>query len=454
MIAKIIKIDNFRHAVCYSEQKCEKGYGELIYSNTLGSNLQENLSAFTQTTDLNPNIRVNKGSHISISLAPGENISNEEFSDLCLEYLDKLGYSDCPFLIYRHYDTSNEHIHIITSNVDFAGLKVSDSFEKYRSKEISRQLEKEFGLKVTEYKGGKKETLDEINSEKYKYHNGLTKALSDPQLSVTLRSSLPSSTINKILDKPVSNEDISLMLDLNRDSTFRLLDQNNLVYKSKKSILLDKLDSIYAVSSTRQDFMAKVNDAGLYARILLNSKSNSIQYGDPNNDFYIKPKLMPQKFRYSNLEYLGTGKTMESAQRSIQEQRSFVYNNLIRSIRKSSSLDHLVNSLHTRGIRTDVHRNSRGVYGLSFTALNIQNPETFKATEIDRSLGWNQIASVLQFNLSKTPDVHASQTRETPPPKGGTENLSFTVPPVSKPFEEEEERKKKQKRKRGRGPSF
>jgi len=456
MIADIQKVESFTTAVQYHERKCDSGVGELLFNSTLENSSSGYVKALSDTVKLNPNITVNKGSHISISLPPQENLTNEKFTDLAHTYMDKLGYSDCPMLIYRNYDSSKEHIHIITSNVDFAGEKIHDGFERYRSQEISRQLEKDLNLQVTQYSDNKKQTLAEINGEKFKYQNGIKSAVEDPRLSANIASLIKPATLQKILSRPLANDDLSLLLDQQKDSVYQLLSQNDLLFTSKKSLLSDRLELLYNKSATREDFIARIHKEGLYARILIKKRQPYLVYGTKEDNFYLHEKTLPQKFRYSNLQNIRSDKTVSTGQRSSREQRSFLYKNINRALRHATSLEHLVNSLQANGIQTEVHRNAGGVYGLSFKSLNVNNPETFKATQVHRSLSWNKIDETLRANFDRTPDLSQRSEDAKTTLKRSTENLHLTLPPGSRSFKEEDQpknKKKKKKRKRGRGGS-
>ena len=61
--------------------------------------------------------------------------------------MQKMGYGDQPFIVYRHGDTCNTHIHIVSVCIDDEGRKINDSYEHRRSMTACRELEQEFGLR-------------------------------------------------------------------------------------------------------------------------------------------------------------------------------------------------------------------------------------------------------------------------------------------------------------------
>ncbi|WP_280647764.1 MULTISPECIES: relaxase/mobilization nuclease domain-containing protein [unclassified Dysgonomonas] len=65
---------------------------------------------------------------------------------LAQDYMQELGYGNQPFLVYQHDDIARLHLHIVTVNVNENGVKIDDSFEKMKSMQICRELEKKYKL--------------------------------------------------------------------------------------------------------------------------------------------------------------------------------------------------------------------------------------------------------------------------------------------------------------------
>ena len=53
--------------------------------------------------------------------------------ELAEKYMDKMGYGQQPFIVYRHNDTCNTHVHIVSVCIDDDGRKIKDSYEHRRS---------------------------------------------------------------------------------------------------------------------------------------------------------------------------------------------------------------------------------------------------------------------------------------------------------------------------------
>ncbi|MCA3895965.1 relaxase/mobilization nuclease domain-containing protein [Vibrio vulnificus] len=86
--------------------------------------------------------------HMIISLDTDEHLSNAQWRKTARKLMSHLGYDNCRYIAFKHNDTDEEHIHIITSTIDTITRKrVSDSYSKIRAQEVMRELEKEFGLR-------------------------------------------------------------------------------------------------------------------------------------------------------------------------------------------------------------------------------------------------------------------------------------------------------------------
>jgi hypothetical protein len=91
--------------------------------------------------------------HVSLAFHPDEQLSDERISEIGQQYMERLGYSHQPYLMYRHEDTHHPHIHIVSVSVDGEGNRISDSHQQRRSNAIRQALEKEYGLVEAEKQG-------------------------------------------------------------------------------------------------------------------------------------------------------------------------------------------------------------------------------------------------------------------------------------------------------------
>ena len=84
--------------------------------------------------------------HCSLNPHPDEKLSDEQLVQIAKEYMEALGYGKQPYIVFKHNDIAREHVHIVSLRVDSRGQKISDKFERRRSKKITEALERKFGL--------------------------------------------------------------------------------------------------------------------------------------------------------------------------------------------------------------------------------------------------------------------------------------------------------------------
>lgn len=145
MIAKQIIGKDFYGLLAYNQKKVESGEAVILDSNIdLGSTV-EMTEDFNIVRELRP--RLGRAVyHVSLNLAPGEQLSNSQFLSLGEDYLKEMGFDDNQYIIYRHNDQSHQHIHIVANRVKLSGALVSDSKDYERSERLVRKLEKKYGL--------------------------------------------------------------------------------------------------------------------------------------------------------------------------------------------------------------------------------------------------------------------------------------------------------------------
>ncbi|MBA2748329.1 MAG: relaxase/mobilization nuclease domain-containing protein [Tatlockia sp.] len=144
MIGKISKSGSFKQLVEY----LDKEESVVLGTNMYGQGSRELTAEFMTIRDLNPSIK-QPVLHASLSLLPGESLTDEQFRDVCETWIEKMGFdlTKNQYLIVRHKDTEHEHAHLAINRIDMISTKVVvDSFERYRSQEIIRQLEQNYDL--------------------------------------------------------------------------------------------------------------------------------------------------------------------------------------------------------------------------------------------------------------------------------------------------------------------
>jgi hypothetical protein len=151
MVAKISVGSSLYGAIAYNGEKINEAKGRLLTTNRIyndGSgtvDINKAMEGFH--TFLPPQMKVEKPVvHISLNPHPEDVLTDAELQDIAREYLEKLGFGNQPYLIFKHEDIDRHHLHIVTVRVDENGKCISDKNNYYRSKQITRELEKKYGL--------------------------------------------------------------------------------------------------------------------------------------------------------------------------------------------------------------------------------------------------------------------------------------------------------------------
>ena len=142
MIAKAVKGKGFRGALEYD---LTKEQGRVIDKNMAGENPRELAAEFGEIRKLRPTLG-KAVLHVSLSAAPGEKLTDEQWSEIGKRYLDGMGLEQNQFVITRHTDTEHEHIHILANRIRFDGSVTSDSQDYRRQEALMREIERDYGL--------------------------------------------------------------------------------------------------------------------------------------------------------------------------------------------------------------------------------------------------------------------------------------------------------------------
>lgn len=163
MVAKITVGTSLYGALAYNGMKVNEGEGKLLAGNKVfddGSGRVDIARAEQDFKRYMPeNVRTrNKVIHISLNPHPDDRLTDMEMESLAREYLEKLGYGDQPYLIFKHEDINRHHLHIVTVRVDENGRSIDTRNNFYRSKQITRELEQKYGLHDAERRNRRLDT--------------------------------------------------------------------------------------------------------------------------------------------------------------------------------------------------------------------------------------------------------------------------------------------------------
>lgn len=155
MVAKISLGNSLYGAINYNGEKINKEKGRLLDTNKIyndGSGTVDVKRAFADFMQWMPSTTKTERPmvHISLNPHPDDVLTDAQLTDIAREYMEKMGFGDMPYMVYKHTDINRHHMHIVALRVRTDGSCVSDKNNFYRSKEITRELEKKYGLKTAE----------------------------------------------------------------------------------------------------------------------------------------------------------------------------------------------------------------------------------------------------------------------------------------------------------------
>ena len=144
MIAKAVKGTGFRGALAY-DLAPEKG--DVLDTNLAGETPRELAAEFGAIRDLRPTLG-KAVLHVSLTAAPGEQLSDDQWREIGQRYLAGMGFSEHQYVLTRHTDTEHDHIHLVANRIGFDGQVVSDSRDYQRQEQLMREIEREYGLQA------------------------------------------------------------------------------------------------------------------------------------------------------------------------------------------------------------------------------------------------------------------------------------------------------------------
>jgi relaxase-like protein len=145
MIFKIMPPVQSFHGIDYNENKQKQGSATKVYFENFGHLHLQDIITKKQFKEYLENYsasnkRIIKPQFHAVLSCQGNTHSYEELKKMSIQIMHGLGYKETPILIYEHHDTSNNHVHIVTSRVDIDGKKIPDYNEGKRAQVILNNL--------------------------------------------------------------------------------------------------------------------------------------------------------------------------------------------------------------------------------------------------------------------------------------------------------------------------
>ena len=352
MVAKITVPQSVRRALNYNEQKVKDGKAECLHAaNFLKDahemNFYEKLERFTRNIELNTS-KTNT-LHISLNFSESDKINNDKMVEVANDYMNKIGFGNQPYLVYRHNDAGHEHCHIVTTNIKDNGKRI-DTFNigKKLSEPARKAIENEFGLT-------KAEGRSSIKPEKIVFTEKIEYGKSETKRSIT-----------NVIDAVINHYKFASLHELN--AVLRL----------------------FNVEADQGKEGSRTHDKGGLTYRILDEKGNRIGVPIKASSIYSKPTLKNLEKKFAENVLLKEDNKL-SAQTAIKWAIA----------QKPSSLEQFADKLKEDNIEMVLRKSKDGqLYGLTYVDHGTQT--IFNGSQLGKSFSAKGIQDELQKIINPT----------------------------------------------------
>jgi Relaxase/Mobilisation nuclease domain len=152
MVAYMTYTKSHARALHYNEHKVEQGKAAFIHAEGFLIDKErlttDDKTAFLKRhSDLNTQLKYNT-LHAKLLFHPDERLSDGTLAGIADQYMASIGFKDQPYLVYRHDDAGEQHLHIVSSLITESGKRIEAERQPWAmSVQAAQAIEKEYGLK-------------------------------------------------------------------------------------------------------------------------------------------------------------------------------------------------------------------------------------------------------------------------------------------------------------------
>lgn len=151
MVAKITTPKSIEAALNYNEKKVQKGNAVCLYAanylkDSKEMNFYQKLSGFERLNSLNDRATT-KTLHISLNFDPSEKLAEIKLLQIASDYMEKIGFGEQPYIVYKHEDAGHPHIHIVSTTIKHNGSRINThNIGRNQSEKARKEIEQTYGL--------------------------------------------------------------------------------------------------------------------------------------------------------------------------------------------------------------------------------------------------------------------------------------------------------------------
>lgn len=151
MVAKIVNGKNIRGVLNYNEHKIETAEAALLMAAGFPRDpdqlsFKNKIDRFEMLTRQNEKTKTN-AMHIMLNFSRTDKLDNELLQTIATDYMNRIGFGQQPYLVYRHFDAAHPHIHIATVNIAEGGSRIeTHNIGRIQSEKARKEIENWYGL--------------------------------------------------------------------------------------------------------------------------------------------------------------------------------------------------------------------------------------------------------------------------------------------------------------------
>ena len=363
MVAKITIPKSVEATLNYNEKKVQKGTAQCLYAgnylNDAGKmNFYQKLDGFETNNRLNK-MATTKTLHVSLNFDPSEKLSESKLVEIAGVYMEKIGFGEQPFLVYKHEDAGHPHIHIVSTTIKNDGSRINThNIGRNQSEKARKEIEQAYGLVRAERQQQiMKPGIKPVDAEKTIYGTSETKR----SISNVVGAVFSQYRFSSLPEFNAASKQFNIVADRGKE--------DGRIYKNR----------------------------GLVYRIL-DAQGNKVGVPIKASTIGCKPILdnLEKKFLIN-----------ESAKESLKQQSKNAIDDCLQT--SPANMNSLVAALRQKQIYTVLRQNAEGrLYGITF--VDNQNKVVFNGSD----LGKGYSAAALQSRLgSGEKDVSATHEKKS-----------------------------------------
>ena len=165
MVGRITKGASIRGVLEYNAGKVLNGEASVLYGNLVLGDCEQSdtfdmrraLLSFQPYLDTRK-IK-NPVFHVSLNPDPSDKLTDEQLVEIAQEYMERMGFGEQPYYVFKHRDIDREHIHIVSVRLRDDGSIISD-------KAILQDIEQRYSLRPA-VKGQEQREFDTARRVEY-----------------------------------------------------------------------------------------------------------------------------------------------------------------------------------------------------------------------------------------------------------------------------------------------